>query len=383
MDGSRFDQLTMTLTTGAGSRRRLVRGLAGVAFGGLLARIGVGEAAAACAKAGRSCSRRDPCCSGADCINRNCVCQDGLTACNGRCVDTARNEKHCGDCGADCGDDERCRDGQCVRDCVPEEPRVACQDRVCGTAENNCGETVHCGRCRADQVCSAPDGTCACHDTRTECGGACVNPTNDPNHCGRCGRSCPSGTCIGGECAEPETCNGRDDDLDGETDEGSICPANKVCRQGLCVCPADMEDCDGDGRCEQLGTDAHCARCDDRCRGGQTCQGGRCACPAGTQDCDGTCIPEADCCGDGCPCPSGERECDGACIPRSGCCAADDCPAEAPHCVDHVCQACAANQNYCFTFPNPVNIVVCCEQGERCRAGCIQGSCAARCDPPA
>jgi hypothetical protein len=383
MDGSRFDRLAVSLTAGAASRRRLGRGLAGAAVGALLSGIGIGEVAARCVKAGRRCGRGDRCCAGAVCTRRECVCETGLTACGGRCVDTERNEQHCGACGVACDDGQQCREGGCAVACVPEEPRAACQDRVCGTTENSCGETVHCGFCRADQVCDAEDGTCACHPTRTECGGACVATAADPNHCGRCGRRCPSGTCIGGECAEPETCNGRDDDLDGEADEGNVCPANKVCRQGLCQCPADTEDCDGDGACELLGTDPkHCGSCGRSCPGG-TCFGGECACPTGTQDCGGACIPEADCCGDGCPCPPGERECDdGACIPSGGCCAADDCPAGTPHCVGHVCQPCAADQNYCFTFPFPVNIVVCCEHGETCRAGCIQGSCAARCDPP-
>jgi hypothetical protein len=40
-------------------------------------------------------------------------------------------------------------------------------------------------------------GSCA---PRTTCGGACVDTSNDPKHCGACGSVCSSGACVAGAC---------------------------------------------------------------------------------------------------------------------------------------------------------------------------------------
>lgn len=35
----------------------------------------------------------------------------------------------------------------------------------------------------------------------TECGGICVDPSSDPNHCGACNNACgPGSSCVDGEC---------------------------------------------------------------------------------------------------------------------------------------------------------------------------------------
>ncbi|MEA2598662.1 MAG: hypothetical protein QOF01_5131 [Thermomicrobiales bacterium] len=62
MDDSRFDQMTKDM---ASSRRKLLRGLAGVAGGSLLVAKGLGEAdAAACRRNGQVCREHANCCSG-------------------------------------------------------------------------------------------------------------------------------------------------------------------------------------------------------------------------------------------------------------------------------------------------------------------------------
>lgn len=40
-----------------------------------------------------------------------------------------------------------------------------------------------------------------CDPNEVYCGGICVDPATDPNHCGGCGNPCSSGVCLGGSCA--------------------------------------------------------------------------------------------------------------------------------------------------------------------------------------
>jgi hypothetical protein len=72
MDYNRFDDLTRTLATTT-SRRGFLKTLAGGAAGGMLALLGIGEAAAKdCTKTGKKCKDNKECCSGL-CSNGTCV----------------------------------------------------------------------------------------------------------------------------------------------------------------------------------------------------------------------------------------------------------------------------------------------------------------------
>ena len=67
MNVSRFDTLTRSLVTTASSRRGLLRGMAGIAFGTLATALGAAEAGATlvnCVQVGRRCKRSGQCCSG-------------------------------------------------------------------------------------------------------------------------------------------------------------------------------------------------------------------------------------------------------------------------------------------------------------------------------
>ncbi|NMC68603.1 MAG: hypothetical protein GYA57_00890, partial [Myxococcales bacterium] len=96
-----------------------------------------------------------------------------------------------------------------------------------------------------------PEDAAGCEGGLTDCGGTCVDLSNDPEHCGRCDASCPgavhaTGVCGSGLCglrcesgwvdvdglpgcelactpAVPpvEACNEVDDDCDGLTDNGT------------------------------------------------------------------------------------------------------------------------------------------------------------------
>src|SRR5262245_52261912 len=75
-------------------------------------------------------------------------CPDDRIDCGGECVDTNRDNAHCGACGAACGAGDRCVDGQCALDCQP---------------------------------------------ALLECGGSCVDPMTNDGHCGGCSLSCRPG----------------------------------------------------------------------------------------------------------------------------------------------------------------------------------------------
>ena len=118
MDGGRFDRLTRAWSLRIG-RRSALRGLAAtVAVGGLAA----GEGAAAispvphCRPSGHTCRRDEQCCSGSCPVGRTvpihernrCACAEGLVRVNGRCVDLATDERHCGEVGNRCGAGNTC-----------------------------------------------------------------------------------------------------------------------------------------------------------------------------------------------------------------------------------------------------------------------------------
>jgi hypothetical protein len=126
-------------------RRRLLGGLGG----GLVAAAGfllVPKATAVCQNLDQECGEEKGCCRGASCEHGRCACAAGWEACDGRCVDPARDPNHCGRCGKSCA-------GNKAR--------------------------------------------------RTCCGGACVDSKNDRSNCGACGVACGDhemcvlGVCLG------------------------------------------------------------------------------------------------------------------------------------------------------------------------------------------
>ncbi len=146
------------------------------------------------------------------------TCGDGEIACDGACVDPERDPLHCGGCGEVCPAGESCAGGTCTKACGG-----SCED----------------GR----EVCDG--NTCACRDGLVRCGGDCIDPNADPDHCGGCNEAC-----------------------DGD----------RMCSAGACVagpCPAGTTACDG--ACVDLAADPlHCGSCDTECRSAQVCVAGVC-----------------------------------------------------------------------------------------------------------
>ena len=235
--------------------------------------------------------------------------------------------------------------------------------------------------------------------------------------------------CVGAGAPSSETCNGLDDDCDGETDEefdltttSSCGGCGLSCETGLNCCnrgrvgePAsyectsttsDVRACGGCGiQCnlnetccnsdcvDVMEDEANCGACNNPCDAGQTCCGGVCVdgarsishCGASPATGCGTACPplgdggDAACCsgvcrapGDaacGCPggCDADETCCSGACV---------DADSDPQHCG--ACGAsCGANERCCGGVCTPVDDLNCAGCGVACAAGsrCCDGAC--------
>jgi len=86
-----------------------------------------------------------------------------------------------------------CVRGVCTGDCVPEAGEcvdgdaMRCDETGTWQATVCQGGTPECG-----------DGACLC--SLTTCGDECLDTSSDPEHCGRCDRSCGGTTCTNGGC---------------------------------------------------------------------------------------------------------------------------------------------------------------------------------------
>jgi Cys-rich repeat protein len=221
-------------------------------------------------------------------------------------------------------------------------------------------------------------------------------------------------TCQAGVCAQPpacqpvtETCNGVDDDCDGQIDEGSLCPNGQACIAGSCKALACVADSDcGNG---QLCVAKKCVspggcNADADCANGEVCAAGHCqpaaACAAGLGDCDGDAkngcetklsSDDKNCGACGSVCPAGTACSNGICEGDPGCVADSDCAPD-QICENGTCQSspvCAPGmadcdgdlQNGCETnvVTDAQNCGACgtmCPAGQACdKAACVAAAC--------
>ena len=245
----------------------------------------------------------------------------GGTCCGATCANLYDDPQNCGGCGLVCPTGSGCVQGACVA----------------ATGSQNCGPTT----CPAGSTCNPSNGACIvpCGAEGDECavgpnkfglccGGACVDPGQDPVNCGACGNACGSSkscelTNASGICVPPPA---------GPDGGCGPCPAGNVCVGDLCVatdCSGGATLCSADGglgsccvtidfnsgslifSCSDLSIDVNnCGSCGNACLdGGLVCQGGSCS-VAGSSD---ACLGRQ---GDFCALTDGGQ---GYCCGASGC----------------------------------------------------------------
>jgi hypothetical protein len=225
------------------------------------------------------------------------ICQVGLTACNGACVNLQSESSNCGACGTSCTAPAVCANGSCNTACAQGFQK--CGD----TCANLATDSGHCGSC--DKVCDAGvpcyGGVCGCPEGALFCQGQCYDPQSDSGHCGACETACTGGAaCADGKCScavGEQLCGTECSDLNSPQRCGSCdhaCNAGEICAVTTCIpstqaCPAGLTRC-GDA-CVNLQTTAgNCGTCGNKCAAGQACSAGTCGCPAGKTACGANCV---------------------------------------------------------------------------------------------
>lgn len=263
------------------------------------------------------------------------ACKDGMctgdcspwTRCGQWCVDTQTDRRNCGACDNDCGE-LLCSGGVCNSACPPPrrggdcDPIEQCNcgsEERCDAVENPYDDrsTEHCSRAGsagAMEPCdeAAPATTCAPGLTCILSDPFVFGPGPSPGM-GTCRKWCVVGddsTCDEGFCAmlagqvsygvcypyaEPETCNGVDDDGNGVVDDlgpnrdpfncgfcGNYCESG-ICSDGGCLTRCEdafLETCTDDTCHDSLWDRQSCGGCPHEggvpCNATQTCHQGTC-----------------------------------------------------------------------------------------------------------
>ncbi len=297
-------------------------------------------------------------------VDEGCICADGSTQ---GCYTGAAGSQNVGACHAGTQTCAGGAWGPCTGQSLP-------QAEACDGLDNNCNGQVDdglplltCGVGACENVAPAcvdgQPGTCTpkpsqaeiCDNLDNDCDGAIDN--GDPGGAQACQSGqpgiCAAGTtaclvgaivCNQNQQAQPETCNGLDDDCDGTTDEGNpgggqVCNTGNdgICGAGTTICAAGSVSC---SQLNQPHTET-CNNLDDDCDGtidednpgsgapcvtGQpgACGTGATSCVSGALSCTQTVQPGPEVCeghvdescngqvDEGCACTNGEtRSCYG------------------------------------------------------------------------
>jgi hypothetical protein len=217
-------------------------------------------------------------------------------------------------------------------------------------------------------------------------GGGDPCDTGKPGVCAAGVTQCHDGklACLGQSAPGKETCNGLDDDCNGELDEGKLCAEGEVCFQGSCVgkCGSGEFQCPGELVCDaQSGFCVDPACKGKQCPAGTVCKGGACKAPCEGVKCPAGLVCRLDLCVDPCAgiaCDDGSV-CDaGVCREKCGCGA---CPAGKACQPSGLCVESACAQSSCLEGAVCVGgkcIDACegatCPTGQTCKVGkCVAG----------
>ncbi|WP_437524697.1 MopE-related protein [Sorangium sp. So ce726] len=173
-------------------------------------------------------------------------------------------------------------------------------------------------------------------------------------------------TCQGLVPSSQETCDGLDNDCNGTTDEGELCPPEHVCDRGVCVqaCGRGEFVCPPDKACNAAGFCVEPACAEVPCDVGEVCVGGRCRAP-----CDGVQCPSPTVCRVGvCVDPCSNVTCEEGTVCDGGVCK--------PECPCTPCPSGRACEEASGLCRESACVGVECPPGQRCDAGACVDSCA-------
>ena len=247
---------------------------------------------------------------------------------------------------------------------------------ACGTGQQSCKFTDDgdpsndWGPCSAKQpeaeLCDGVDNDCngIVDDGVPGAGVACDDPSGQT--CGQGEMACVGGTmvCVGADLGSAEVCDCKDNNCNGQVDEGDLCPSGTSCVE--CGC-----------RISCRGSEFACPK-------GYACTNGFClpdkcvgiSCPVGSFCRAGACVNPCD----GVQCASGEVCQRGACVADN--CYGKGCPLAGQVCLENSCQdhpcagvRCALGQYCSDGFCKSSCGRVACGAGGRCVDGrCVAGS---------
>jgi len=335
-----------------------------------------------------------PCKSGSDCTSGLCVQHMGDLVCSAPCVEecpvsgwSCKEYSGFGDtvfiCLSDfanlcwpCGTDADCKAGGTGDVCVD----YGTEGSFCGGAcsgKGSCPGGYECVEATGvsglqSMQCVAVAGTCACTALAAEkqAWTACVAENSVGSCAGK--RVCGDGGLAECDAQTPveETCNGIDDDCDGQVDGDDLCDDGSPCTQDVCS---------GSGGCQHVPAQDGAECIDgDFCTQKDHCEGGKCVgvlvdCGDGNDCTSDSCEPETGDClhavvDDGTPC---QGDVPGTVLA----CAAGKCEC-VPQCAGKVCgdDGCKGSCGACG-YPE----VLCWQDGQACIGQpCVDSS---ECEP--